>query len=87
MRSDFGRIETASPPLAPKLTPSDSDFVVNIQHGSLQMISVQRIIELNIEHYRKLLENETDASKRERITKLLAEEEPKLAKLVAKEPR
>ena len=51
------------------------------------MISVQRIIELNIEHYRKLLENETDASKRERITKLLAEEEPKLAKLVAKEPR
>jgi hypothetical protein len=45
--------------------------------------SARTIIELNIEYYRKLLKEETSASKREAIAKLLAEEEAKLAKLLA----
>ena len=36
---------------------------------------------LNIEHYKKLLASETDATKREAIVRLLAEEEAKLAKI------
>jgi hypothetical protein len=44
--------------------------------------SARMIIELNIKHYRKLLNSETDASKRETIAKLLAEEEAKLARLL-----
>jgi hypothetical protein len=43
----------------------------------------RRIAELNIERYRELLKSETDASKRQTIAKLLAEEEAKLAKLLA----
>jgi hypothetical protein len=43
------------------------------------------IVQLNIEHYRRLLETETDESKRQTIAKLLAEEEAKLAKLSARE--
>jgi hypothetical protein len=43
--------------------------------------SARTIIELNIKHYRDLLKNETDASKRQTIERLLAEEEAKLAKL------
>ena len=42
--------------------------------------SARTIVELNIAHYRNLLKNETDASKRQTITKLLAEEAAKLAK-------
>ena len=42
------------------------------------------IFELNIKHYRELLKSETDAAKRQTITKLLAEEEAKLARLLAK---
>jgi hypothetical protein len=45
------------------------------------VVAARTIIELNIKHYRELLERETDASKRETIVKLLAEEEAKLAKL------
>jgi hypothetical protein len=48
-------------------------------------VAARIIIELNIKHYRELLERETDASKRETIAKLLAEEEDKLAKLQADE--
>jgi hypothetical protein len=44
--------------------------------------SARTIIELNIAHYRNLLKNEADASKREIIAKLLAEEEAKLAKIL-----
>jgi len=36
---------------------------------------------LNIEHFRKLLANEVDESRRQQITRLLAEEEAKLARL------
>ncbi len=36
---------------------------------------------LNIEHYKKLLASESDATKREAIVRLLAEEEAKLAKI------
>jgi len=43
--------------------------------------SARTIIELNIKHYRNLLKSETDASKRQTIERLLAEEEAKLAKL------
>jgi hypothetical protein len=48
-------------------------------------VAARIIIELNIKHYRELSERETDASKRETIAKLLAEEEDKLAKLQADE--
>jgi len=40
-------------------------------------------MELNIARYRSLLKEETNASKRKIIVKLLAEEEAKLAKLLA----
>jgi hypothetical protein len=45
--------------------------------------SARSIIELNIKHYRELLKSETDAVKRRTVTQLLAEEEAKLAKLIA----
>jgi hypothetical protein len=51
--------------------------------GLTMSVAARTIIELNIKHFRKLLEGETDASKREMIAKLLAEEEAKLAKLQA----
>ena len=47
--------------------------------------SVREIIELNIQHYRGLLETETDSDKRRRIAKLLSEEEAKLADVLARE--
>jgi len=47
--------------------------------------SVREIIELNIEHFRKLLKTETDPLRRETIAKLLAEEEAKLADLPPRE--
>jgi AraC-like DNA-binding protein len=43
--------------------------------------SARRIIELNIRHYRDLLENETDPLKRRTIAELLADEEARLARL------
>jgi hypothetical protein len=39
------------------------------------------VAKLNIEHYKRLLASETDATKRESIARLLAEEEAKLAKI------
>jgi hypothetical protein len=45
--------------------------------------SIRTILELNIKHFQDLLKTETDASKRRIITQLLAEEEAKLAKLLA----
>jgi hypothetical protein len=44
--------------------------------------SARTIIELNIAHYRNLLKNEADSSKRQIIVKLLAEEEAQLAKIL-----
>jgi hypothetical protein len=41
----------------------------------------ETIAKLNIEHYKRLLAIETDATKRESIACLLAEEEAKLAKI------
>lgn len=46
-------------------------------------VAARTIVELNIKHYRDLLQRETDAAKRQTITRLLAGEEAKLAKLVA----
>jgi hypothetical protein len=48
--------------------------------------SARTIVELNIQYYRRLLETETDLSKRRTIAKLLAEEEAKLAQLPAEQP-
>jgi hypothetical protein len=39
------------------------------------------IARLNIEHYRKLLANEVDGTRRHTVRRLLAEEEAKLATL------
>ena len=44
--------------------------------------SGRTIIELNIDYYKSLLKTETNASKRQTIVKLLAEEEAKLAELL-----
>jgi hypothetical protein len=44
--------------------------------------SARIIMELNIKHYRGLLKTETDASKRQIISKLLSQEEAKLAELL-----
>jgi len=43
--------------------------------------SAKNIARLNIEHFRRLLEAETDPKKRETITRLLAEEEAKLREI------
>ena len=48
-------------------------------------VAVRTIVELNIKHYRDLLKTETDASKRQTISKLLFEEEVKLANLLTQE--
>ena len=37
------------------------------------------VARLNIEHYRRLLANETDEARRQTLARLLAEEEAKLA--------
>jgi DNA-binding MarR family transcriptional regulator len=47
------------------------------------VVLARTVIELNIKYYRELLERETNASTRRIIVKLLAEEEAKLAKLLA----
>ncbi len=47
--------------------------------------SARTIINLNIKHYRELLKDEKDTSRRRIIMELLAEEEAKLAKLLADE--
>ena len=39
------------------------------------------VAHLNVEHFRHLLERETDESKRQMILRLLAEEEAKLRKI------
>lgn len=39
------------------------------------------VARLNVEHYRKLLANEADETRRQQIARLLAEEEAKLARL------
>jgi len=39
------------------------------------------VARLNIEHYRRLLADETDAARRQTILRLLSEEEAKLAAL------
>jgi hypothetical protein len=41
----------------------------------------ETVANLNIEHYQRLLGSETDATKRETIARLLAEEEVKLAEI------
>jgi hypothetical protein len=43
------------------------------------------IMELNIKHYQELLKTETDASKRQVISKLLSEEKDQLVKLLTRE--
>lgn len=44
--------------------------------------SARRIVELNIDHFRRLLETETDPAKRKAIKQLLAEQEKMLMRLV-----
>jgi len=42
------------------------------------------IMELNIKHYQELLKTETDASKRQMISKLLSEEKDQPVKLLTR---
>jgi hypothetical protein len=46
-----------------------------------------KIALLNIDHFRKLLETESDETKRATIRKLLAEEEAKLAAVKKEKPK
>ena len=46
--------------------------------------SARTIMELNIKHYQELLKTETDASKRQVISKLLSEEKDQLVKLLTR---
>ena len=46
--------------------------------------SPRTIIELNIRHFRELLETEQDPAKRDTIERLLAEQEQMLAALIKK---
>jgi hypothetical protein len=49
---------------------------------------MERIVaRFNIEHYKHLLETETDETKRQMIVRLLAEEEAKLAGIVGPSKR
>jgi len=48
--------------------------------------SARTIIELNIKHYRGLLETTTEPSERRTIARLLAEEEAKLARIFGQTP-
>jgi len=45
------------------------------------------VARLNIEHFQKKLENETDETRRQQIRRLLAEEEAKLTALEAHKER
>lgn len=45
------------------------------------------IARLNIEHYRRLIAQETDETRRQTLQRLLAEEEAKLASLESQEKR
>jgi len=45
------------------------------------------VARLNVEHYRRLLANETDESRRQTLMRLLAEEEAKLANLGPKQEK
>ncbi len=45
------------------------------------------VAKLNIEHYRKLLQTDLEESKRQTILRLLADEEAKLAQLLAADPK
>ncbi len=45
------------------------------------------VANLNVKHYKRLLACETDATKRESIARLLAEEEAKLAKIAKEQKR
>jgi hypothetical protein len=47
--------------------------------------SARTIMELNVKHYLELLKTETDASKRQVISKLLSEEQAQLNLLTRKE--
>jgi hypothetical protein len=44
-----------------------------------------KIVRLNIEYYRNLLGEERDVKRREEMSRLLAEQEAKLAQLVSEE--
>jgi hypothetical protein len=45
------------------------------------------IIQLNIDHFRRLLQTEADEGRRETIARLLAEQEAELAKLLKKKEK
>jgi hypothetical protein len=45
------------------------------------------VAKLNIEHYRRLLAEETDAARRQTLQRLLAEEEAKLADQAGREKK
>lgn len=47
--------------------------------------SARTIVELNVLHFRRLLETENDSAKRKTIERLLAEQEQMLAALIKKE--
>ena len=51
------------------------------------MEETKTIIQLNIDHYRRLLKTETDEARRKVIARMLAEQEAELAKLSKKKEK
>ena len=49
---------------------------------NLDNVTVAMVARFNVEHYRKLLGEETDETTRQTLLKLVAEEEAKLTELV-----
>ena len=70
-------------PLVLMVPKSKSDYDGNNVFLKIAPVAARTIIELNIKHYRDLLRSGTDAARAETIAKPLAEEEAKLAKLLA----
>lgn len=53
----------------------------NVSAGGSEGVMERTVARLNIEHYKQLLQRETDEDKRQTLMRLLAEEEAKLRSL------
>jgi hypothetical protein len=75
-------------PLFPAPMPQCQEFLGDsLPAGGIhcrghQVGTMDKIARLNIEHFKRLLERETDETKRKMILRLLAEEEAKLKALL-----
>jgi len=66
------------------LSFSNLDKLISLQDGevSIGKVMEKTIARLNIQHYRRLVSEETDENKKQTLFRLLAEEEAKLKGLL-----